>query len=319
MSQESLKYNGIQNLSKIGVVVGQKICKTLQGSVYHGKLNHKKENVSIDVVIKRATIKLLKNKLAKINKNFMIPVSENIIKEAQIMKYIESLNPPNGFLKVHATLNDDYNYFLIMEYGGKSLLNHVRKYHKLIELNKLSVSEWKNHVKILFKQLVNMIYFLHNKARICHMDISLENILIKGCVFNSGTFTTHGQVSICDFGLAEHFDVKNKNFMSAKYVGKTVYQSPELFSRKSMFDARKNDIWSLGICLFMLQIGLQPLNKASMKDKYFKNIINGHLSKMIETNGKLEYNSKWFLNIMNNVLTPHEQRWNIENISKNLL
>jgi len=201
MSQESLKYNGIQNLSKIGVVVGQKICKTLQGSVYHGKLNHKKENVSIDVVIKRATIKLLKNKLAKINKNFMIPVSENIIKEAQIMKYIESLNPPNGFLKVHATLNDDYNYFLIMEYGGKSLLNHVRKYHKLIELNKLSVSEWKNHVKILFKQLVNMIYFLHNKARICHMDISLENILIKGCVFNSGTFTTHGQgIFILQYG-----------------------------------------------------------------------------------------------------------------------
>jgi len=305
-------YNAKKILNNNGITIGKKIAKTLQGSIYHGKLEMINDSMH-DIVVKRADIRLLKRRIARLGNGKIIPINEDIKQETTIMKYIQGLNPPKGFLKVFGCIDDGYNYFLIMEYGGKSLFDHVRKYHKKIDENKLSINEWQKHVEILFKQLISMTNFLHNKARICHMDISLENILIKNCVFAEqyGKFTSHGQLYFCDFGLAQYFDNTNPNFISGKYVGKTSYQAPEVYSKKTIFDARKADIWSLGICLFMLQLGLQPLNEPTMKDAYFRNIIHGHLSTMIHQNGKINYSSKWFIFYINNMLTLHKRRWDI--------
>jgi len=311
-------YNAKKILNNNGITIGKKIAKTLQGSIYHGKLEMINDSMH-DIVVKRADIRLLKRRIARLGNGKIIPINEDIKQETTIMKYIQGLNPPKGFLKVFGCIDDGYNYFLIMEYGGKSLFDHVRKYHKKIDENKLSINEWQKHVEILFKQLISMTNFLHNKARICHMDISLENILIKGCEYKDGKFKSHGQVYLCDYGLSEYFSDQNTKFLCAKYVGKTAYQAPEVFIRNGIFDARKADIWSLGICLFMLQFGLAPLNEASMKDDYFRNIISGFISQMIKDNGKSEYLSKWFLNIINNLLSLPHNRSNINTIYAKVL
>jgi len=310
-------YDARHTLLSHNIIVGHKIDTTLQGSIYKGSLVNFGCRQPIDVVIKRADIKLHKLKLGRIG-NKRVPVGEDIIKEAKIMAYLSSLNAPKGFIKLYRFINDGKNYFMIMDNGGKSLFRHVKEYHLLINKKELSINEWKNHVKIIFKQLVKMVYFLHNKARVCHMDISLENILIKGCVFKNGKFVKHGSVSFCDFGLAEYFDKTNPNFICSKHVGKTAYQAPEVFSHKSTFDARKGDIWSLGITLFMLQLFVQPLSIPCLQDNYFRNIINGYLYQMIKDNGKAEYCSKWFVNIVNNLLTLHQRRFDINSLVNSL-
>ena len=102
-----------------------------------------------------------------------------------------------------------------MDHGGESLFNYTQYNIKLIETGQLSVVIWKSHIQRLFKQMVYFVKFLHDNS-VCHLDISLENLLIKnGKVIN-----------FCDFGLSEYFP--NNNFKSNKYCGKIGYQSPEV-------------------------------------------------------------------------------------------
>ena len=146
----------------------------------------------------------------------------------------------------------------------------VLENHKLIHIKKLGLKEWKYHVKIIFSQIVNCVWWLHNICSCCHLDISLENMVIKGAIVNNnGVFINHGTIKIIDFGLSEYFP--NNNFKCNKFVGKISYKSPELY-KKTVFDASKNDLWSIGVCLYMMTIGAHPYKKPSLSDKYFKKL-----------------------------------------------
>lgn len=53
-------------------------------------------------------------------------------------------------------------------------------------------------------------------------------------------------------GLAEIFS-KKSDYKSNKFCGKSCYKSPEVTSKNKRkgFNAKLNDIWCLGVCLFM--------------------------------------------------------------------
>ena len=53
-----------------------------------------------------------------------------------------------------------------------------------------------------------------------------------------------------------------------KFVGKTAYESPEV-AHELKFNASKNDIYSLGVVLFMMTFGVAPYNKPSSSDSSF--------------------------------------------------
>merc|ERR1719297_488096 len=88
---------------------------------------------------------------------------------------------------------------------------------------------------------------------IAHLDISLENILIKNGTFEPVqdgdetvfTINSNVQIKICDFGLAEMFEedsvTKMRSFECTKFCGKTNYKAPEVYAKKGSFDARKAD------------------------------------------------------------------------------
>ena len=65
-----------------------------------------------------------------------------------------------------------------MEDGGFCLFDFVVKMHKFIEINKLDTSELQSVAKIIFRQMIEAIEYIHSK-NIAHMDISLENWLIN--------------------------------------------------------------------------------------------------------------------------------------------
>ena len=54
-----------------------------------------------------------------------------------------------------------------------------------------------------------------------------------------------------DFGLAEFFEPDDE-FLCDKFVGKKTYKAPEVYAAKDRFDARKADIWCLGVVLFVM-------------------------------------------------------------------
>ena len=91
-----------------------------------------------------------------------------------------------------------------MEDGGHSLFDFVAKAHRFIENGQIEILEWQRIVKIIFKQMIECIEYVHNQ-NICHFDISLENFLINDIDVvvkdNKLCFQSDDiAVKLCDFG-----------------------------------------------------------------------------------------------------------------------
>ena len=110
-----------------------------------------------------------------------------------------------------------------MEDGGQSLLHFVQRAHKCIKAQKLDISQWIKMCKIIFKQMVESIDYIHSK-NVAHFDISLENFLINDVKINviqddklQFCFDDKIQCKLCDFGLAQYF--ADDNFSTSKFCG----------------------------------------------------------------------------------------------------
>ena len=143
-----------------------------------------------------------------------------------------------------------------MEDGGTNLFDFMQNAHQLILEGKIHKEHWRKVVKEIFKQMVECVAFIHNK-NVCHFDISLENWLISDVEMEVLQheksekehlfFQKNIQIKLCDFGVSQLFT--SSKCKSSKYCGKKNYKSPEIVNRKKHFDAKKNDVWCLGMCV----------------------------------------------------------------------
>ena len=252
---------------KRGYRITKEIDGTLQGIVYEA-INIKNN----EKVIIKCTNCALHKQNATIHNGKLVRVKENVIIEQQILKRLEAKQPPKGtlmflfvvcfvrnyieyigFVRILEIFCDGVYIFTIQEYGGKNLFDYIINCHNKIKKGILPLDEWKKHCNVLIYQCLQFIYWLHNIAKCAHLDISLENMLIKDVEYdiNSKKFINHGHINFIDFGLAL-FLSKNKTFCH-KFVGKIGYKSKEIYDHKP-FDPRKSDIWSVGVCLFMMYV-----------------------------------------------------------------
>ncbi|KAI9326494.1 kinase-like domain-containing protein [Zopfochytrium polystomum] len=92
-------------------------------------------------------------------------------------------------------------------------------------------------VRKLFRGIAEAVEYLHNTVGVFHGDLKLQNILVDAD-FN---------VKLVDMSAAR----KISGGPLDRFFGTPMYGSPEA-TRGGIFDGCKNDIWSLGIILFML-------------------------------------------------------------------
>ena len=198
------------------------------------------------MVIKVTNEYLSKRSLAKTGKNRqnITAVYEDILWEATILKHLsedercpKSIVKFQKFLKsfsismqyftkqissllfdktqsenIHSTQINDRpdDYYLAMEDGGGPLFDFITSAHKMIALGMLDVSHWIEVVKIIFKQMIECIEFIHSK-NVCHFDISMENFLINDVLlYLDENIELHKQkillatediqIKLCDFG-----------------------------------------------------------------------------------------------------------------------
>ena len=303
-------------LNNKGYKLTNKITKTSQGSIWKGITNnsHQQEKV----VIKIASKDLVDNNHGLIaSSSIKIELKENIIKEASILKDItnKNLNQQN-VVQFIDFFNDTQNYFLIMSDGGQSLSKFVEICHKYIFDGKLQIKQWINIIKKIFIQIINLIDILHNKLKICHMDLSLNNFLIKNVEIieqkeNKIDICDNFEISICDFGSAECFE-NNDNYDCDKYVGKTRFVSPELFiamkKKCGKFNAKSNDIWSLAVCLFIICIGWNPYNNPTDIDYQFRLINNGKVEQLLMMMDKEQYVTSEILDLLQKMFKKESER-----------
>ena len=115
--------------------------------------------------------------------------------------------------------------------------------------------------KIIFSQILNAIEYCHLN-NISHCDIKPENLLLND----------NFEIKLIDFGYSKYF---NKDKLIKGWKGTRIYASPELYKNNlNGFNGEKNDIFSLGVFLYVLVIGKFPFENAHFSDKNYKYFIN---------------------------------------------
>lgn len=309
--------------SKIGIDNAYKLCHSLQGTIWRASFRDHADDSSCKpkrVVVKVADRYLQQHSLAQIG-NKTVSVRENILSEAKLLKFItRNKSCPKSIVQFHKLFRTQHEYFLVMEDGGSSLFDFVVKAHHFIRGGIVELSHWKQVVKVILQQMVECLAYLHSH-NICHLDLSLENFVINDVLVEKeeagkhekiSFVTDHIRVKLCDFGLAEVFE--DEGCLCDKYCGKQNYKSPEVVQKNKVFRAKKNDVWCLGVCLFMMSTGSAPWKTASKSDETFVHMTNGFMKGTLKSWDLQNYVDDDLLALFESIFQGESSRISVDEI-----
>ena len=82
------------------------------------------------------------------------------------------------------------------------------------------------------------------------------------------------------------------------------------------FDAKSNDIWCLGVCLFMLSLGGMPWSRSSESDKAFNKIMSGGITKLLRAWKRRHYVDDQLLLLFGSIFKFEDERAGIKQIKQ---
>ena len=204
--------------------------------------------------------------------------------------------------KNNSEINLDYSkkekvFFQIVEYASNGEL-------KDYIINTSSRLPEKISAKIFLK-IVQTVKYLHLN-NIAHCDIKPENILLDKNFIPK----------LNDFGFSQMFKGEIGDYLLHQFNGgTTIYSGPE--TRKAYikgFDGIKNDIFSLGVFLFVITVGDFPFERACFSDDKYRFIVKKNYSRFWEYYSSIELSDE-FKDLINNLISLNPtQRLDIENI-----
>lgn len=139
-----------------------------------------------------------------------------------------------GIVRLYDLLQDQMNYYIIMEWCSKGEL-----FSYIVDNGRLSETEARYYVR----QILEALKFVHAQS-IVHRDIKPENLLLD----------VDGHVKLSDFGLSRFVDACG---LADTPCGSVCYAAPEC-ARGGVYDGRKSDTWSLGVVLYAMLTGVLP-------------------------------------------------------------
>ena len=202
----------MSTLDREGYIFHKQLAQTLQGDIFEATVADLDDQL---VVIKRAEKQLVNTRTAVRSNGTSISVSEDIHREIAINQYLDSYAEcgdtqlPPAHIRTVEVLEDEEHIYVVSEHGGTSMFEWNRVAHQRIEEGRVSLKYWRKNVKFLFTQMVDYVLWLHDTMNVCHLDISLENMLLQNGdhFLEKSKFTYSQQIKFCDFGLAEYFDI----------------------------------------------------------------------------------------------------------------
>ncbi len=178
----------------------------------------------------------------------------NIIKEINLLKHLDHPN----IVKYYDYFEEEDYIYLMMEYlEGGTLQQYMKENTNITE----------NDARIIIKQLLTALSYLHYTCDICHRDVKPENIMFS----NKNEITG---LKLLDFGLSsDRFE--SKNYL--ENCGTLIYMAPEQINK--MIYSKAVDVWSVGIILYMLlNKGKNPFyNKGESQEVIIHKITNNNI------------------------------------------
>ena len=236
--------------------------------------------------------------LKVINKDFLARTERT--EEALIERLILSKCKHPSIVRLSLSFQSKNKLFFVIEYCPNKDLDEL--------LKKFGTLEPDLAFQIIC-ELVNVIDYLHNEMNISHNDLKPSNILLD----------SNFHIKLIDFSTAKIkdkiFDKKKGDFVpseesiSKDIIGTAEFISPEMVNQK-ITDYKTNDIWSLGIIIYMIFNGESPFKG---KNDFMT------LDKVKE--GKFSYIKKDIpedvVDLINNILIEDtDKRFNIKQIKE---
>ena len=166
-----------------------------------------------------------------------------IIRESKKPFFVKYISSSRGYLDTRET--HELKKYLIFEFYPKGDL------FEYIKVNSKGLKE--QNCKVMAYKIILAIQALH-KMGICHLDIKPDNILLFGDNF---------EIKIGDFGLSSSIYGKYGKVLQSGNAGTYGYKAPEIIKGK-YFDGEETDVFSLGVLLFILLIGIKPFPTAEI-------------------------------------------------------
>ena len=258
------------------------------------KINEEKSELVAIKIFKQKNYQFYSNEISLLS---TINNNDNIIK-------LYSYGQGYLFPIINDENTDNYNnekeiiYYQILEYANNGeLKDYVNGKNSRIPEN-ISAK--------LFLKIVLGVKFLHEN-NIAHCDLKPENILLDK-YFNP---------KINDFGFSQKFNGKNGDYLLHKRSGTPIYSSPDVrLAFTKGYDGVKNDIFSLGVLLFVITIGEFPFESATYSDDKYKFIIKGRFPKFWENFNDIDI-SEEFKDLINRLISLNPaKRLTIDEIIK---
>ncbi|XP_074030060.1 testis-specific serine/threonine-protein kinase 3-like [Leptinotarsa decemlineata] len=226
---------------KLCQLMGYQFGKTIGNGTYS------KVCVAIDSKGKKKACKIINKKYA--GDDF---IEKFLPRELQIISNIKHQN----IVTVHKIIQLKYEVYIFMDYC---------KHGDLLEYIKLKGPFTEEKAKVLFKQIVEAVHYLHD-LDIAHRDIKCENVFLKG----------QNHVKLGDFGFARYCRNKFGAFLlSNTFCGSAAYAAPEIL-RGQFYDPKMYDIWALGCVLYVVMTASMPFD-----DSNIKRMVKEQISKQI--------------------------------------
>ncbi|CAN6463262.1 unnamed protein product [Victoria cruziana] len=132
--------------------------------------------------------------------------------------------------------------------------------------DKLAMGRLKEDVaRRYFQQLISAVRVCHSRG-VFHRDLKPENLLLDEA----------DNIKVSDFGLSAVSEQVRHDGLFHTLCGTPAYVAPEVLANKG-YDARKVDIWSCGVILFVMVAGYLPFNDRNLMNMYRK-IYKGEFS-----------------------------------------
>ena len=236
--------------------------------------------------------------LKVINKDFLSRTERT--EEALIERLILSRCNHPSIVRLSLSFQSKNKLFFVMEYCPNKDLDEL--------LRKFGTFDPDLALQIIC-ELVNVIDYLHNEMNISHNDLKPSNILLDA----------NFHIKLIDFSTAKIkgkiFDKHKGDFIpseesiSKDIIGTAEFISPEMVNQK-ITDYKTNDIWALGIIIYMIFNGVSPF-----KDK------NDFMTLDKVKEGKFDFIKKDIpddvIDLINNILIEDtNKRLNIKQIKE---
>jgi tRNA A-37 threonylcarbamoyl transferase component Bud32 len=207
------------------------------------------------LVHRKVAIKFLKSQLIANEQ-----IRQRFVNEAQTMSLLE--HPK--IVSVFELFEENGNIGIIMELlDGMDLKRYV-------EINGPIPQD---EVISIFKDVLEAFKHAHSKG-IVHRDVKPSNIFrLKD-----------GSIKVLDFGIAKILDEEHEFTKTGTQMGTPIYMSPEQVKDSKNIDHR-SDIYSLGVSLYYLHLGMAPYNTTTNSNYDIMNsIVNEPLPDLSKIN-----------------------------------